>query len=99
MVFAWVKKMLLPVILLAGMVLAGADKINWQEWQLIYGKNLTPEYAAALRGNEKLNSRTVTIPTAGIDLNKVLNLPVKSGKKQYCSKKSPLKNGDFSIRA
>ena len=84
---SFIKKSLLIAAVLTGCLLMGADSINWHEWQIIYGKGITPEKAAALRSSEKINAPVIEVPAAGIDLDKLLKTPAASGKKAVLVKK------------
>ena len=93
------KKLFAVLVLLAGTVLFGAEKINWQEWQLIAGNNVNAEYAAMLRDCGNVKSTAVTIPGGGMDLNKVLKQPARGGytavlfKKVFSEKNQVVKLG------
>ena len=82
-----IKKLLCSAVLLAGGILTGADAIDWQDWQLVYDKNITPEKAALLKFSENITAQNIKIPASGVNLDQVMQQPAKSGKKAVLFKK------------
>ena len=73
--------------LLGGAVVASAQSVDWNSWQLIDDERVTSQFAAAMTLQESISSQTVTIPPEGVDLNKVLNKKPQVGYQVILTKK------------
>ena len=73
--------------LFGGAVVAAAQSVDWNSWQLIDDERVTSQFAAAMTLQESISSQTVTIPPEGVDLNKVLNKKPQVGHQVILTKK------------